>query len=109
MKKIFLSIAAVIFVFCFTFVAISGFAGAADMDKGMMMENGKMMMENGQMMMDKGQMMMDKGMKEDGEMMMKDGKKMMKAWQEDDEENRDGRRQDDGKEGNEIADRYFSY
>ena len=78
MKKIFLSIAAVIFVFCFTFVAISGFAGAADMDKGMMMENGKMMMENGQMMMDKGQMMMDKGMKEDGEMMMKDGKKMMK-------------------------------
>jgi hypothetical protein len=81
MKKIFLSAAAVIFVFCFTVVVMPGFAGATDMDHGMMMDNGKMMMDNGKMMMDKGQMMMDKGMKKDGEMMVKDGKRMMKHGQ----------------------------
>ena len=84
MKKMVCSIAAVAFLFCLMLSAGAGLAGAADMDKGMMMDkdmmmdNGKMMMENGKMMMEKGQMMMDKGMKKDGEMMMKDGKKMMK-------------------------------
>ena len=71
MKKIVYSMVAVAFLFCLMLSAGAGLAGASDMDKGMMMDNGKMMMENGKMMMDKGQMMMDKGMKKDGEMMMK--------------------------------------
>lgn len=78
MKKMVCSIAAVAFLFCLMLSAGAGLAGAADVDKDMMMDNGMMMMENGKIMMDKGQMMIDKGMKIDGEMMMKDGKKMMK-------------------------------
>ena len=76
MKKIAYSLVAMSFVFCF--ILSSGLARAADMDKGMMMDNSKMMMDNGKMMMDKGKMMMDKGMKKDGKMMMKDGEMMMK-------------------------------
>ena len=43
MKKIIFSAVAVIFVFCFTVVAIPGFAGAVDKDHGMMMDKGMMM------------------------------------------------------------------
>jgi hypothetical protein len=93
MKKNLCSLVAVTFVFCF--LQSSGLAGAADMDKGMMMESkmpdkgvmmsdkdmmkdsAKMMMDNGKMMMDKGKMMTDKGMQKEGKMMTKDGKMVM--------------------------------
>lgn len=76
MKKTVSSLVAMSLALCF--MLSSGSVGAADMDKGMMMDNSKMMMDNGKMMMDKGKMMMDKGMKKDGKMMMKDGEMMMK-------------------------------
>lgn len=100
MKKKLCSLVAMTFVFCF--LQSSGVAGAADMDKGMMMDAGKammeskmpdkgvmmsdkdmmkdsakMMMDNGKMMMDKGKMMMNKGMEKEGKMMTKDGKMVM--------------------------------
>ena len=100
MKKNLCSLVAMTFV-CGFFLS-SGLAGAADIDKGMMMDagkavmeskmpekgvmmsdkdmmkdNAKMMMDNGKMMMDKGKMMTDKGMKKEGEMMTKDGKVVM--------------------------------
>jgi hypothetical protein len=73
-----LSLTAVVFsVFCIVL-----FAGAAivqaDMDKGMMSDNGQMMMDNGKILMDKGKVMKSKGMKTEGNLMMRDGRLLMR-------------------------------
>jgi hypothetical protein len=78
MKKNLLLTAVVFSVFCIMLFAGSAIVKAADMDKGMMMENGQMMMDNGKMMMDKGKMMSDQGMKTEGTLMMRDGKMLMR-------------------------------
>jgi hypothetical protein len=65
-------------VFCIMLFASAAIVTAADMDKGMMTENGQMMMDTGKMMMDKGKIMRDQGMKTEGSLMIRDGKLLMR-------------------------------
>jgi hypothetical protein len=74
MKKQLLAVA----VLCIMLFVFAGLAGAAEMNKGMMMENSKMMMDNGKIMMDKGKMMTSNGMKTEGMLMYRDGRLLMR-------------------------------
>ena len=74
-----LSLTAVVFsVFCIMLFAGAALVQAADIDKGMMGENGQMMMDNGKMLMDKGKIMSSKGMKTEGALMVRDGRLLMR-------------------------------
>jgi hypothetical protein len=78
MKKNFTLTAVVFSVFCLVLFAGAALVQAADMDKGMMMDNSQMMMDTGKMLMDKGKAMYGKGMKTEGNLMIRDGKMLMR-------------------------------